>query len=88
MDNRHEWTTPIGREQMRQFVGQDRMHRDERLNKRRANCKVCGTRVPKGTGVRWHRRHEYHFITFYLCPKCDEQAQATQVKVEERVSRD
>jgi len=79
MDNRHEWKTPIGQNQMRQFVSQARMRSTDSLNKRRATCKVCGTLVPKGEGVRWYRRYECHTITFFLCPTCNQLAQAVHV---------
>ncbi|HYN88784.1 MAG TPA: hypothetical protein VER55_09650 [Ardenticatenaceae bacterium] len=31
--------------------------------------------MPKGEGIQWYRKNNYHVILFYLCPQCDRAAQ-------------
>ncbi|HYN89831.1 MAG TPA: hypothetical protein VER55_14960 [Ardenticatenaceae bacterium] len=61
---------------MRHWAVLDPWERGELSNRRRANCRVCGTLVPKGEGIRWSRKHGYHLIVFYLCPACDREVHA------------
>lgn len=60
---------------MQLFDYADPMYRRELANKRRANCRACGILVPKGEGIQWYRKNNYHVILFYLCPECDRAAQ-------------